>query len=118
MQAKKPESEDRITARTLAHMATCAVSYEEFGRRVFRQLLLQAAHQLEQGSVTELSTENSVTFGVDCRATVGLVRPPSSVVGIGVGLAVEFALGEVVYLEDATDLSLWEPWWRRMERVD
>ena len=109
MQSKKYETDKQIIAKDLTRMATRSVSLEDFGRKVFQQVMLYAAQQLEEGSI-----EGEVPVRIDYT----IVKPPSSVVGIGFGLCVNFGkLGEVCYLEDATDLGLVESLWRRRERT-
>lgn len=103
MQSKQPESERRITARSLAQMATRASSYEEFGRRIFQQLLLQAVRQLEQGPVKELSAENIVTIDDDFRAVVRLVEAKDysgQYLGLVVCIHVETTLGGVSFCQE------------------
>lgn len=118
MQSKKYETDKLRIAKNLTRTATRSVSLEEFGRRVFQQVMQYAAQQLEKSPMTELE-QGSIEGEVSLKIHYGIVKPPSSAVGIGFGLAMNFGIaGEVWYLEDVTDLSLVESWWRLMERVD
>ena len=106
-------------AKNLTRMTTRSMSLEEFGRRVFQQVMQHAAQQLEKLSMTELDQDFLIEGEVNLKIRYGIVKSPSSAVGIGIGLAINFGIaGEVWYLEDVTDLSLVESWWRIMERVD
>ena len=118
MQSKKYETDKQRIAKNLKRMATRSVSLEEFGRKVFQQVIQYATKQLEKIPTTELK-QGLIKGEFNIKIHYGLVKSPSRAVGIGIGLAMNRGIaGEVWYLEDVTDLSLVESWWRLMERVD